>query len=192
MKGTSVFGTMVLVAFGVLAVMGLSVAAENIGNTEDSAWREDVMQAIEDNDFDAWQAAMIGGLTTERFASLVERHQTRTEKRAEQEQRMESINAALEAGNYDAWIDAVSELGGPEDISEMVTEDEFETLVEIYTARQDGDFDTARALMEESGLHMIPGMELGMGEGFGMRGMKRDHTCGFGMGLDFGMEPLAE
>jgi anti-sigma28 factor (negative regulator of flagellin synthesis) len=184
-KGTTVLGIAALAAILAVVAAGISVAAQNAENEDGSRWQKNKMQAIDDSEFGAWKAAMISGLTAERFASLAEKRQSRGMGKLEAREKMDTIRSAIENGNYEAWVAAVSEVGGKAGLAEMVTKEEFYILSEVYNAKKEGNFDRARALMDEHGLNMIPGMGLGMGDGFGMRGEKRGH--GYKMGLEMGL-----
>lgn len=190
-------GAVALLVVGSVLVMGVSMAdgTENsVGNT----WRAEAVQAVEDNNFDAWKAAMLGGLTVERFNGIVQRFQGRSEMKAQMQERETAVREALEQEDYEAWKAAVDSFGKGRNVSEMVSEEEFATIVEIYKAREAGDYTTARTLMEESGLGLLPGIgsvmgmsrEMGAkGQGIGMGGkgereMKRDRDC-TGLGRDF-------
>lgn len=184
MEKKYVLGILILLVAGAVFVAGVSMAEEVSTNTSDSGWRAQAIQAIENNSFEAWKAAMISGLTVERFNGIVQRHQARSESKAGMDSKREAVEKALEAGDYKAWKAAVDSFGKGRNISEMVSEEEFSTLVGIYKARESGDFETARSLMEESGLNMIPGI----GVGFGMVGgrghrLGRGHGCNMGLGL---------
>lgn len=110
--------------------------------------REAVHDAIENEDYDAFLEAIedagkrnVDDMTEEKFQQIVTRHNAH-----------EAARDAIEAGNYDAWVDAVSQLPHGADIADVVTEDEFPTLLEIHEAKQNGDRETARELAEEIGL----------------------------------------
>jgi len=62
----------------------------------------------------------------------------------------ESIKAALKTGDYDAWIKAVSALpNAPKNLREIVTEADFEILVEIHALNNEGEYEAAKALKEK-------------------------------------------
>ena len=68
------------------------------------------------------------------------------------EERHEAIESAFESNDYDAWYELMTENGRHPRVVDVVTEDNFETFVEMRNARQNGDFETAKALAEELGL----------------------------------------
>jgi hypothetical protein len=192
MKNTQLVGIAAILVVG-LAATGILFAdrpdwaGDCQGNCTEQQWKTDAMDAVSNNSFDAWKTAMISGLTVERFNSLVQKHLQRNQRK----ENTEAVQSALEAEDYAAWKAAVSALGGRYNVTEMVTEEEFGTLVEIYKAKESGNFSEARSLMEESGLNMIPGMELGMGYGQmkgGRNGGHNVHGCGMGLGREFDEE----
>lgn len=60
----------------------------------------------------------------------------------------QAVHDALEAGDYNAWKEAVK---GRQNV-ENFTEDQFNKLREMYQLRQDGKFDEANKIREELGL----------------------------------------
>ncbi|MCX6708970.1 MAG: hypothetical protein NTW67_04985 [Candidatus Woesearchaeota archaeon] len=207
MKNAYILGIGALMTVGIFAAMGILFANEAVNSTDQSQqnwsashmrhppmdrglnrtledWQVQAMNAVSNNSFDAWKSAMIGGLTVERFNSLVQRHQSKSDQNA----KVQAVQTALVAGDYEAWKNAVSALGSKNNVTSMVTQDEFNTIVQIYKAKESGNFSQARSLMEESGLNMIPGMECGMGYGHGMRGGRPDNRESLGLGLGMGPE----
>jgi len=127
------------IIFGALALM---VVAASIGSISafgekffgmDSGSREKIAEAIETNDYNAWKEAMSAQLTEENFNMLVERHEAMSEERAQRE----AMEQALEEGDYEAWKEAVENLAVTHD--KILDEDDFERLVQIHQARQEGD-----------------------------------------------------
>jgi hypothetical protein len=192
MKNTYILGMAAILAVGMFAAAGLSFASEaNLtdpdGNPTVEAWKIDAMNAVSNNSFDAWKTAMISGLTLDRFNTLVQKHSQKADKEA----KVKAVQDALVAGDYEAWKTAVSALGSRYNVTQMVTQDEFKTLVQIYKAKESGNFSEARSLMEQSGLHLVPGMELGMGYGKMQGGRHGGHGgpgCGQDVGMGFGRE----
>ena len=70
------------------------------------------------------------------------------------------MQEAMEQG-YDAWKQAVSDSPRGERIAELITEENFNTFVAMYNARQSGDFETAHELAEELGLNLNRGFSKG-------------------------------
>jgi len=87
------------------------------------------------------------------------------EKQAEMKAHQEAVKSALEAGDFQAYADAVA--GTP--MEEQVTEEEFPRLLEAHQLMQEGKakFEQAKQIKDEIGLEMP-------GKGFG-KGM---HSCG--------------
>jgi hypothetical protein len=141
--------TIVALTMGLIATTGAALAygngfgmgLGNVGMVENTA----ITEAIEANDFDAWKTAMIEAytseLTEERFNAIVEMHQSR-----------EAISQALENGDYTAWREAVENMQGPR-IKDIITEENFETYVQLQQAEASGDFEAAQELREQLGLN---------------------------------------
>lgn len=90
----------------------------------------------------------------------------REARRAAAEERQEAVREALEAQNYQAWLEAV---GDDFSITEKINEDNFSRLVELHELHQE-----AENIREELGLER--GLGLGMGPSFEHRGKS---GCGF-------------
>lgn len=189
MKSTYILGIVAIMAVGMLAATGVLfadnstnlTATAQTGNHTVEQWKVDAMNAIGNNSFDIWKAAMISGLTVDRFNSLVQKYNQKSDREA----KVQAVQSALAAGDYDAWKTAVSALGSKNNVTSMVTQDEFNTLVQIYKAKESGNFTEARTLMQQSGLHLIPGMEIGMGYGPMMNGRHGGHGFNNGLGMGF-------
>ena len=59
-------------------------------------------------------------------------------------EKTDAVKSALEANDYDAFVDAVGET-----IAEKVTEDNFSIMVEAHKLREVGDYEAAREKMQE-------------------------------------------
>lgn len=118
--------------------------------------REAMHNAIADGDYEAYLEASDDSnrpvMSEEEFQDMVDRYEAH-----------EKVEQAIEEENYDMWLSAVQTMHP--DMADIVTEDEFALLIEMHDARDEGDFETARALEEELGL---PGP---MGHQKGHRGM---------------------
>lgn len=66
------------------------------------------------------------------------------ERKAEMEAKHEAVVAALEAGDYNAWVEAVGE---DSPILEKITVDNFSRFVEVHNLRAE-----AKTIMEELGI----------------------------------------
>ena len=140
---------MTALIIGLVATTGVAFAFGGgfFGNEN----REAIENAIEANDYNAWKEAMIETLTEEKFNKLVEMYQNR--KTAEQNRQL--VEQALEEGNYEAWKAAIENLEGPR-MTELITEENFDTFVQLYEAKMAGDYETVKQLSEELGLEGGP------------------------------------
>ena len=117
---------------------------------------EDIKNAIEANDYEAWKAAMSARLTEDNFNRLVERQEAMSERR---EQR-EAIMKAIESEDYEAFQVAAEDSSIFHRIQDK---DDFKMLVQLHQAKQDRDFDTVRKISEQLGWfceydkHTLPG-----------------------------------
>lgn len=158
-----------LVAVGAIAFGGFGKC---FGNEEAKA-------ALEAGDFAAWKEAVGKELTQEKF----EKHQQRYMQMGEKREAMEAVHAALEAEDYEAWKTAIADIEEKMSLSEKITEENFGTLVELYKAKQDGDFEKVQELKEELGIEGPMGFGNGkcpgkgrMGKCSGM-GFGEEHVC---------------
>ncbi len=174
MKRKTIFALLALMLVGIVAAAGSASAfGWHKGVSEED--REEIKQAVESNDFDAWKSLMMEKLTQDNFDKLVEHH----ENRAEHRENMEAVKAAIDSGDYDAYLEASDNL--PEG-HEVMSEDVFDIVVQMHQARQNGDHETAKELREQLG-DDFPGP---MGKGKGMQGKRGK---GFGRArFDFGEE----
>jgi hypothetical protein len=105
-------------------------------------------------------------------------HEIREAMHAERDAHREAVHAAIEANDYEAFLEAVD--GGP--MSEAIeSEADFELLVEAHELRAEGDREGAQEIMSELGIERPEGMG-GEGRGHG-HGGKRG---GFGGERGFG------
>ena len=125
---TAIFGILGLLIIGLVASTGV-VSANGFGprseNPEADEQMEEIIQAVEDNDFEAWKSAIEDSLTEENFEMLVERHENRVEHR---DLRFATRDAVMD-GDYDAYLEAVEDLGVSEDL--IMSEEDFNNLVEM-------------------------------------------------------------
>ncbi|MBU1120320.1 MAG: hypothetical protein ABIE23_03180 [archaeon] len=120
---------------------------------------EAAKNALENEDYDAFIQALpetgkcgniAERMTEENFHQLTEQYRARA-----------SVEQALEDGDYDAWVEAIE--SRPK-ITDLITEENFDSFVELHNARKSGDHETANALAEELGLNQMP--MRGFGRGF--------------------------
>ena len=149
--------------FGILGLLLVSLVASGFAFSGKGLGNEAAREALKAGDYATWKEAMNAELTEERFNQMVERHQMKQERMAEMEQAMEQ--------GYEAWKQAVSDSPRGVHITGVITEDNFDTFVEIHEARKSGDIETAKELAEELGLERPA-----KGYGFGKSGMR----CGKG------------
>ena len=107
--------------------------------------RENMMNAIDAKDYDAWKAAKEDRMSEENFNERVARH----EARAEMRELREDKKLAIEAGDYEAF--KVTAKDWPM-LSNIQNEDDFETLVQLHQAKLDGDSETVEELREQLGI----------------------------------------
>ncbi len=89
------------------------------------------------------------------------------------EERTYPLREALNSGDYDAWMAAVDSGERTPKMGEMITEENFNTFVELHEAKENGDFETMKTLKEELG---IEGKGLGQGEGKHFRNEERSRN----------------
>ncbi len=176
MKKTIMLSIVALFMIGMVAAGAVSA----FGMGKWGGNKDAVRDAIEARDFSAWKTAMTADLTEERFNQIVERQENRPEGSREGRMQMsgqhEEMEAAIAAGDFDAWK-ALMESSGRKHPIEL-TEENFEKFVEMHNAMQEGDTDTAASLREELGM---PANGKGIG-GEGMRGFGKGIHDGSGEG----------
>ncbi len=154
----------------------------------DSETKEEIADALENDDFDAWKEAMSSGLTQESFEKMQEWH----ERMSAKIEAKEAVKDALDNADYDAWLEAIAGLPMEEKFTEYINEDNFDELVAAHVARQEGDHETAKEIMEElgiplGGLKKMHQKHFGQGQGRGIengqgKGMNQGMQNGQGMG----------
>ncbi len=100
---------------------------------------------------------------------------TETQK-AEIETEIDAVNAAIEAGDYNAWVAAVKAVNENCPTLEKINPDNFSRYVEARKLSDD-----AEAIFKELGIDGRGAM-LGGGMGFNRSGMNGDHLGNFGRG----------
>jgi len=111
----------------------------------DTESREDMMNAIEAKDYDAWKEANSDRMTEENFNERVARHEARSEMRELREDKIQ----AIEAEDYEAFKIAAENWPM---LSQIENEDDFGLLVQLHQAKMDGDDETVEELREQLGL----------------------------------------
>ncbi len=118
----------VLALVGIIGTSGLA-SAFGFGIADEG--KTAIKQAIENNDFAAWKAAIAGTLTQENFDRIVERH-IMMSKRMELKS---AIRQAVEDRNYTAYKETVWNLTNS---NRTATEEEFSAIVERFNATESG------------------------------------------------------
>jgi hypothetical protein len=131
-----------------LSMAGIALAANGEFGSQGKGMlqqNENLQVALDNQDYNGFISTLeevnpraAERMTEERFQGMVDRHEQR-----------DAISDAVENNDYDAWVAAVSVIHEGEDISEIVSEDDFATLVAIHEAREDGDFETVNELRED-------------------------------------------
>lgn len=142
-----------------------------IGGTTVSAFSSDFMKGAYVNFSDSEQVAIekaseIRQAAEEEARQVLEDAGVDMEKlhearHAYMETRREEMDQVFESGDYNAYLELVA--GTP--MEGKVSEDDFDKLAEAHNLRQSGDYEGARAIMEELGL------EGGFGPPIGRHGM---------------------
>jgi hypothetical protein len=155
--------TIVVAAIGSVAALGgkFSGFDPQIGNN--------ITNAIKANDYNAWKSAMSALLTQDNFNKLVQRYQTMSQRRGNMSQwhgnmskiqvPMFSGTQALNAGmiqaiknnSYTEWNAAIVNSTSPL-VSKITNESQFNTLVQLYQAKQDGNNTKVMELSQQLGL----------------------------------------
>lgn len=154
MKRTRFFSVLALMI--ILAALGTASAFRGNLFGMDSESSEDIVNAIEANNYQAWKEVMSNQLTEENFNDCVERHEARSEMREHREDKRQ----AIETGDYKAF--KVAAENWPV-LSNIQNEDDFLILVQLHQAKLDGDYETVAELREQLGLlggfgkHTMPG-----------------------------------
>ena len=159
----TIFAVLTLFVIGI--VVATSASAFGFGWMQED--KEDIRQAINNKDFDAWKDAIQSRLTEENFNEFVARHKSISECRESRD----LIRDAIDNEDYEAYLDVISEIEDcPHEMPEL-TEDEFNILLQIHDARQEGDMETIHELMDQLDVDML----FGNGQGFMMKGMNQMH-----------------
>ena len=151
-----------LMIVGLVAVSGLVMATDKeTKHSPIQELREQVIDAIEANDYDAWETAWENYITEENFNRVVEKYNNFLER---MEHRQE-IKQAIEDNDYEAWVDAVNDAGI--ELPFEMNEDNFELVVELHEAMQDHDMERVKELREQLGLPKPKKPRFGLFKKFG-------------------------
>lgn len=182
----------------VVAMSGLTAFAAGNGVVDfepqqmRAGQHEEIRTAMENDDYATWASLMAEDtrfsleVTEDTFEALKKMHELREEGEFEEaremaeelglpegpkhghggHENMDEIRDAIENGDYDAWATLMAEDAR---FPLEVSEDTFDSLVEMHELREAGEFEEAREMSEELGLPGGPGEGRG---GHGMGGMK--------------------
>lgn len=156
-----------------VAAFAVTVTAASAFNTDmlenlDIDLTDDQVSALEEAEeirqtafAEAKQVLEDAGIDGEKMREIHEAmHEARDERR-------EAVHEALEADDYDAFMEAIA--GSP--LADAITsEADFETFQEAHELREAGDFEAAQELLSELGIERGEGM----GKGFGGPGHHGD------------------
>lgn len=167
MKG--ILGILAFLAIG-LVIAGGAVSAFGYG--KGMGMSEDVEDALNSGDYKTWRNAMEDELTEDNFNEMRARHQEMNQHRENDQ----LFREAVEEGDYGAYVEAFNTVF-PD--GEVMSQTDFETLVEIHEARAEGDFELADSLMDDLDEGVFPGMGPGFGGPRGPGGMHGSMQGGF-------------
>ena len=138
--------------------------------------QNDRLEAIENNDYSVWVATFADSRyqpTQEDFNEMVERHNNHL-----------LVEEALEVGDYETWKTAVEKYDYGRGMSNVITEEDFNTMREIHLLREEGNYEGASALALEQGFGMNGNrMHEGLGKGMN-QGMRDGSSQGMGSGQE--------
>ncbi|MDD1744935.1 MAG: hypothetical protein LUQ20_03880 [Candidatus Methanoperedens sp.] len=163
MNKKTIFG--LLAIFIVVASIGSVAAFGEKLSGMDAAARDNIINAIKANNFTAWKEAMSARLTEENFNKLVERQQVMSQRHEDMLQKRGAMSSergafneqmvqAIEKGDYNAWKEAA--VNTPM-ISKIDNEDDFNILIQLHQAKQDGNYTKVKELSEQLGLPGVSG-----------------------------------
>jgi hypothetical protein len=183
----SVLAGMLTVGAGATAAFGGFGQLDDKSREEVRETRESVRQAIEEQDYEAFQEAVLErhnrlkdifleNMTEERFLEVSDRMN-------EKMQTKEALDSALENRNYDEWRLIIENTQRPraQALLEVINEDNFDQFAQMHQLIKDGDYEGAREIKDDLGLKR-PGMGV-MGERL-MPGIKDRIGGRFGPGIE--------
>jgi hypothetical protein len=119
---------------------------------------DSVRNAIENNDYDAYMAAIEAEfdefkeqMTKDKFEEIVNFQKNMTLNKESMQKSMENIKDAIESDDYEAWAAAVNNT--PERrLLDVITKDNFSTYLDMHKALESGNFSQAKELSDSLGL----------------------------------------
>jgi len=197
---------------GVIPAMVLTIGVSSVyafsgnGNFEGKkganfADRSEMMDIMENNDYEAFVKLHDGKLPVDEttFAKMVQAHEARISgdfakseairselsalKDTHRAEKRALVDSALEAGDYNAFVEA---LAGNDRMLDQVTAENFSSFKEMHDARVAGDFVKAREIADSLGLErpMNGVMKMGGRDGEG-KGQGSHDGRGMGKGQKF-------
>lgn len=146
MKKSIMFGTMALVLIGLVASGAFASPLGDYGKRM-AHGSEAIKDALKDGDYDAYLNALEetdrGPMDEETFDERSARFQEMEEKRAE-------VTAAIESGDYETWLSVIEGSPMKDRLTDVITEDNFDTFVELHEANTDGDYETSKNVTNDS------------------------------------------
>jgi len=168
------------IAFTSLSVIASANEATEPEAGEKQQHMEEVKAAVESGDYNAFAEVapekMLEYINADNFGRFVEMHnhldsakeiadelglpkmkmqmkgKMHQNKGGKLMENKEEIRAAVEAGDYDAWYELVTQDDRGGKILEYINEDNFSKLGELHEALQNEDFETAKSIKAELGL----------------------------------------
>jgi ABC-type antimicrobial peptide transport system permease subunit len=154
----------------ILGMLAITIVVAAIGSVAafggkftgiDPQSRDNITNAIKTGDFGAWQAAMSAQITPDNFNKLVQNYQTMSQRRGNMTEKQgimsgkQSLSAgmiqAIKDNSYTEWTTAVAGSTSPL-VSKITNETQFNTLVTLYQAKQDGNTTKVMELTQQLGL----------------------------------------
>jgi hypothetical protein len=156
LKGAAVLGALALMAGGVVAA---DAAVNNATDTTATTNTNTTWEGRGGNGGRGFENSLNGLTAEEKAAKIAEMEANRTANQATREAKQTAVEAAITAGDYDAWVTAE---GTNSPVVSKVTKDNFPKFVEAHNLMTQ-----AHTILAGIGLEDGAGKGLGMGMGFG-------------------------
>lgn len=118
------------------------------------ARKQQIQQAIQNKDYNAWKQAMTVNISQDKFNNLVASYQKREQNLAEINATKQKIDQAIQNNDYNAWLQAITVNGKAPKIAEKITQDNFATYAKLQQVIKAKDWTTAKTLSAELGINM--------------------------------------
>lgn len=139
-----------------------------------------VKAAITAGDYDAWVTAekainensfMLTKMTAEKFKTYAEQYKVREAERADRQAKIDAVNAALKANDYNAWVTAEKAANEDSPILDKINSTNFSKYVEMHNLQTQVQSIQKELGIERGGQGFGPGGDMGGGrQGGGPRG----------------------